>query len=300
MANGFLLLGSVFLYRYFIEPVSLYMSGGDDSEAGMVTSVSVWSFYHLLWLLPIWGLCYVVSLGCYQSIADEVHRLQQKELLHNQRESRSSKSSATADAPPVGVKRSISGSVYAVLVWLLMFMQMRVFDLMLPVLLSQSALFVDTALNSLSLPSAALQLATLAFVKPLILASQGCRLFGLVLGSIVYGWYGFDLCWIAKGQDPERRFRSVEDNWMYFCGFGLPYVLLLRSTSFFLGYGLYLILFPFTLMLGAESDWQRAPQGGTGQLTFRVFGPSQRLALRVIKAVDRYLRPSAATRKKTR
>mmetsp|Transcript_7124 Transcript_7124/g.11947 ORF Transcript_7124/g.11947 Transcript_7124/m.11947 type:complete len:341 (-) Transcript_7124:2718-3740(-) len=294
MANGFLLLGSVLLYRYFIEPVSQLMRGSDEDSSSLA-NISVWSFYHLLWMVPIWGLCYVVSLGCYQSIADEVHGLQ----LRERRQGKRSEGGVTTG--PVDVKRTISGTVYAAIVWLLMFLQIRVFDIALPALLNQAARVVFAALDALTLPPTALRLSLILFVQPLTLVAQGSRLFGFILGAIVYGWYGFDMDWIARGHDPEQRFRAVEEHWVYFCGFGLPYALLLRSTSFFLGYGLYLMLFPFTLMLGAVCDWERVPPGPEGvQMAFRVFGPSQRLALRVIKAVDRYLRPSASRKKKSR
>lgn len=288
MANGFLLLGSVLLYRYFIEPVSQLMKGSDGDNT--FANISVWSFYHLLWMVPIWGLCYVVSLGCYQSIADEVYGLQLRECRQGKR--------TEGGGAAVDVKRTISGTVYAAIVWLLMFLQIRAFDIVLPALLNQASRVVFVALDALTLPPTALHLSLILFVQPLTLAAKGSRLFGLILGAIVYGWYGFDMDWIARGHDPERRFRAVEEHWVYFCGFGLPYALLLRSTSFFLGYGLYLMLFPLTLMLGAVCDWERRPPDPDGQIAFRVFGPSQRLALRVIKAVDRYLRPSASKKKK--
>lgn len=287
MANGCLLLGSVFLYTYFIEPVSHLMRG---AEATYVASMSVWSFYHLLWVLPIWGLCYGVSLGCYQTIADDVHRLQQSE----------SRSKRTSAGQSLDVKRSISGSVYAALVWALMFLQIRVFDLLLPSLLRHAARVVLAALQALHPPPPVLQVATLVLVQPLLLTGQGLQLFGLIIGAIVYGWYGFDMEWIAAGQEPEQRFRAVEQHWVYFCGFGLPYLLLLKCTSFFLGYGVYLMLFPFTIMLGSVCDWQQRPQGQGGHSAFRVFAPSQRLALLAIKAADKHLRPSRAKKSHSR
>jgi len=144
MANGFLLLGSVLLYRYFIEPVSQLMRGSDEDSSSLA-NISVWSFYHLLWMVPIWGLCYVVSLGCYQSIADEVHGLQ----LRERRQGKRSEGGVTTG--PVDVKRTISGTVYAAIVWLLMFLQIRVFDIALPALLNQAARVVFAALDALTL-----------------------------------------------------------------------------------------------------------------------------------------------------
>jgi hypothetical protein len=308
MANGCLLLGSVFLFHYFIEPVSQLLTPDSSTGGSSMTSMSVWSFYHLLWVLPIWSLCYVVSLGCYQSIADEVFRLQQQQ--------RRRRGGAAAGSPlPVDVKRSISGTVYSAFVWVFMFLLLRLFDLLLPALLDHtSRLLLDhTAAGALSEEplslSPSLSLSSLLLGLPLRLSSLLSRGFGLVLGGVVYGWYGFDMAWIAGGWEPEQRFRAVEEHWAYFLGFGVPYVLLLQSTSFFLGYGLYLMLFPFTLMLGAVSDYQQHyhshrqghRQGGQQhqqqQVVFRVFQPARSLAMRAIKALDRYLRPGSRGRR---
>ena len=321
MANGCLLLGSVFLFQYFIEPVSLFMSSSlagtsdpytdpssvlftslaqedssgrdgsgssSDALASSLTSMSVWSFYHLLWVLPIWGLCYAVSLGCYQSIVDDVHRLQQQE--EDGRGSSSSKGSSV-HPPRADVKRTLSGTVYAALVWLLMCLQMRVFQLLLPALLRHASSLLLAATQALPLPPSLVPLASLLVVRPLLIASQLCRAFGLIFTAVVYGWYGFDLSWAAAGKEPDERYRLVELHWVYFLGFGLPYVLLLESTSFFVGYGLYLMVFPFTLMLGAVSDFTQ--QHHHQLRPFHIFQPAQKLALWVIKALDKHLRPSA-------
>lgn len=69
----------------------------------------------------------------------------------------------------------------------------------------------------------------------------------------------YDCCdnWLARsasGLDPDARLLIIEQNWAYFVGFGCPSVLLLRSTSFFMGYGIYLALFPVCIILGGLSD----------------------------------------------
>jgi hypothetical protein len=349
------LLGSVFLFQYFIEPVShilmtrwtLSTSSMSPKDESSITSMSVWSFYHLLWMVPIWGLCYAVSLGCYQSIANDVHHLQHQYKERQERDGEGHKRGHShrqeerggeeREAKAVDVKRSFSGSVYASLVWVFMILQLRFFDLLLPALLlhtarlAQSLLLlllssssssdqggsvVTTVVMGLRLSSLNLHsLATLLLVQPLYLASLLCRCFGLLLGGVVHGWYGFDLCWIAGGVQPEERFRRVEQHWVYFLGFGLPPLLLLQcssfSSSFFLTYSLYLMLFPLHVMLGAVCDYKQGGeeqrkgerkqgQGGEEVASFRVFRPAQRLALQTIKVLDKYLRPPSATRNKSK
>jgi len=89
---------------------------------------------------------------------------------------------------------------------------------------------------------------------PFIVLSWIVYVFGILLAGILYGWYGFDFYWISDDWDPHDRYRAVENNWAYMFGFGLPYVVLVRSSGFFLGYGLYLLLFPFCIILSTLSD----------------------------------------------
>lgn len=307
MANGFLLLGSVLLFQYFIAPVAELLTdslSGGDSSPSSITSMSVWSFYHLLWVLPIWALCYVVSLGCYQSIADEVYRLRQKEQSDLEAEGVRGGERGLSSSPPRGVKRTISGTIYATLVWALMLLLTRVFDLLVPLLLAHLSQLLS--LSIALLPPSLHHLASALLLHPLYLASVLSRLLGFVLMSVVYGWYGFDMAWISEGLEPDDRFRRVEEHWVYFMGFGLPYVLLLRlpGLSFFLAYGLYLMAYPFTIMLGSCSDFRLHYKYLSAKLHsaelqhFRVFQPAQTLAMRVIKAVDRYLRPPSGKKKR--
>ena len=64
---------------------------------------------------------------------------------------------------------------------------------------------------------------------------------------------------ISSGADPDTRFSRVEKFWPYFLGFGLPYLLLMKLTDFYVGYGLFLALFPFCIMLGSIYDYRIAP-----------------------------------------
>ena len=49
----------------------------------------------------------------------------------------------------------------------------------------------------------------------------------------------------------------MEKYWCYFLGFGAPYTILNRTAPFFVGYGLFLAAFPFCIMLGGISDFEK-------------------------------------------
>lgn len=61
--------------------------------------------------------------------------------------------------------------------------------------------------------------------------------------------------WIAADVDPDRRCGIMEKHWAYFIGFGFPYVVVLKNTSFFVGFGTFLALFPFCIILGSVTDF---------------------------------------------
>ena len=61
---------------------------------------------------------------------------------------------------------------------------------------------------------------------------------------------------ISNDIDPDARLCILENYWAYFFGFGLPYFLLFKFTPFFIGYGIYLALFPFCIMLGSINDYK--------------------------------------------
>eukprot|EP01041_Mallomonas_annulata_P009687 gene9687-20139_t len=81
---------------------------------------------------------------------------------------------------------------------------------------------------------------------------------GFFLMSILYGWYGFDYEWSAECVEVDARYRIIESHWPYFFGFGFPSALLICNTGFFMGYGIFLALFPFTVILGSLSDYEQS------------------------------------------
>ena len=95
--------------------------------------------------------------------------------------------------------------------------------------------------------------------------------------------YGFDPSWISADVDPDERCRIMEKNWTYFVGFGLPYVIILKNSSFFFGYGVFLALFPFCIMLGSVTD----PSLHSTSFPLRLFYLSQQATLSMLKYIDK-------------
>jgi hypothetical protein len=149
--------------------------------------------------------------------------------------------------------------------------------------------------------------------------------------SVLYGWYPHEMIWLSNptpsssesgsGSSPSSSltplYNRVETYWLYFLGYGLPYTLLFRYSSFFVGYGVYLMVFPLSIMASCVSDYHyhRTPSFGTkGRRTelppFRLFRWSQYGANAVLEYINRQVmqqvRPqstanaTAASRKKTK
>ncbi|CAM9473077.1 unnamed protein product, partial [Ectocarpus fasciculatus] len=215
--NTILLLGSLYAHDSVFLPataiISDFMSNGDPDVGAGVYDFSgqcLTVIYTSCWVVPIWGLCYLLSLQWYQDIAQE---------LAQRKNSASGKSK-----PKIDIKNQIVKECYV---------------------------FV-----------AAVAAATLSCIRMVSnsvrYASRAC---GFILQSVCYGWYGFDYHWSAAGDDYKLRFKRVEDHWAYFVGYGLPYVLVISQSTFFVGFGIYLILFPIALILSAESNFQVSNSG---------------------------------------
>jgi hypothetical protein len=251
-ANGVLLLGSLFLFHKAVVPLTSFVQEeikeSDIDESAFLNSIadmSVWSFYHILWILPVWLLCYACSYGWYQSIALASYQMQ------------------CGDPKDIGVQKSVTTSVYATVVWGLAYLQIILFDKLLPLFLNGIISIVLLVLKSMDSPLGGGFFSTIVgatVVGPLRLVVVACQAFGVVLMGVMYGWYGFDMIWISDGLEPIVRYSILERHWLYFLGFGMPYVILVKSTSFFVGYGLYLMLFPFTILISAVSSYKDATE----------------------------------------
>jgi len=262
-ANTVLLLGSIVLFHKAITPGLAYLQGsmassvdllGEGQQQQAQSGVIVALFY-ALFVVPIYVLCYSSSMVWYQALADEMYQ--------------SRKRADQADPSVPRLKGLVDGT-YATVAWFCLFGQLQLLSIVVPMLLSHlhaflSVVVVDApaASSAASLPSAVLRALEVGLpaLKATLLttvtnAAALSHALGWFLMSIMYGWYAFDNHWSTSGVDPDARFKIMEAHWAYFTGFGFPYTLLVKGTSFFVGYGGYLALFPFCIMLGGVSDYE--------------------------------------------
>lgn len=240
-SNTILLLGSLMIYYKGIIPTVDFMSSNSllSSTTNNLLSHLIYLTYHILWVIPIYIICYTSSTAWYQELADHVYK-------------------HVNGVPKVkGLKDAATEGTYATLAWLMIFAQVQLFNNLTPVISSYlksllTYIFASTTAEHIIFHST--HLSTHAIID---VSNYLGQFIGIFLSCALYGWYGFDPYWIATGIDPDERFHIMETHWAYFVGFGLPYVLLGRFTTFFVGYGIFLALFPFCIMLGCILDYNQ-------------------------------------------
>ena len=258
-ANTVLLLGSIVLFHKAITPGLAYLQSllsSSSSSPPLPESGIIAALFYALFVVPIYVLCYSTSMVWYQALADEMYQ--------------SRKKADQVDSSIPRLKGLVDGS-YATVAWFCLFGQLQLLSTVVPLLLSHLHAFLTVVVvdapaianSSATLPGVVLR--TLEVGLPalkatvLLTVSNAATLSHALcwfLMSIMYGWYAFDNHWSTGGVDPDARFKIMEQHWAYFTGFGLPYTLLVKGTSFFVGYGGYLALFPFCIMLGGVSDYE--------------------------------------------
>lgn len=291
--NTALLLGSIYFYEKGIGPLLGYINtnvvNSGDIAQGNYNDQLLRVLYQSLWLLPICGLCYGCSMIWYQDLADSTFRYLK----------------GVPKTTPL--TKSVGHALYGTLVWVSAFVQVKLLAAIAPLVFAQLAAAVElfflgwtsTSAGSGASSSLATSIALglkaglLSWIR---LASFGSRFLGLAFLCLMYGWYGFDPKWIASGMDPDERFGILERHWAYFVGFGFPYVLLMENTSFFVGYGVFLALFPFCIMLGSVSEYTDAyathmPKKSTTldirSNTLPIFKAAQNWTLLAIRYIDK-------------
>jgi hypothetical protein len=241
--NLVLLLGSIAIYDRAVLPAlevlrdsaaaplnedALPATGSIDIFAATERVLGV--LYSAFWLFPIWGICFALSTQWYMDIATEVYTYKTGQKY----------SSKTNSASQSSNKARALGEVYGLVVWAVLFLGVQVLKAAIPAVLHALADIFPAAATPL--------------LRGIATASW---LFALSIVSVLYGWYAFDYHWMCRGDSCDRRFDLVEAHWAYLMGFGLPYVVVMNRYSFLVAYGVYLILFPLSIMLAAEGDYRR-------------------------------------------
>jgi len=300
-SNMGLLLGSVFMLRYLINPGILHIKRklGDVPESPLETLefqfISI--FYHCLWVVPIYLLLYISSLAWYQNLASITYK------------------HANGVVSTPSLKTALTQTIYALLVWGIVFAEVQLFLNILPAFMGvvvgygeqlvglKSSISLAEFVAGKVVPNDATDrglteiLKYIAFILPIQLCTLGSYLVGCIGTSLLYGWYGFDYYWIMLGIDADARFALLERYFFYFVGFGLPVTLIMQSCDFFVGYGLNLALFPFLLVLCAATDFKKSfsvhtnhLKDNVSQLSVPVFATPRKWAVSILKFIDKLIR----------
>ncbi|XP_054743232.1 etoposide-induced protein 2.4 homolog [Anastrepha obliqua] len=88
--------------------------------------------------------------------------------------------------------------------------------------------------------------------------------------SLLYALYSFEYKWFNMGWELHRRLSYIENNWPYFCGFGIPLTILTNmSSSVIANSCIFSIFFPLFILSGNEA----IPIVGTTKYPLRLFTP---------------------------
>lgn len=237
LANVFLLIGSIFMYERGIKPGLLMLNSSlippertqrTDQDIVLFAAYTV---YHILWIVPVYGLCYACSVSWYKDL-----------------------STSLLTKPAKQLKNAVQDSIYSNLVWLFIWIQGQLFYNIIPICLNSIPTGSNTGLSSIILS------------QTITVTSFISKSMGFLLNCALYGWYSFDPRWMSEGYEGDLRFSQVENYILYFIGFGLPYALLFKYVSFFAAYGVYMSLFPFCMILGSISNYKEKIEGAIYQM----------------------------------
>lgn len=241
--NLILLLGSIYVHDSILLPSAellqnrfvLVTESSTSSAAIDFSKQGLTIIYSSCWLIPMWGLCYLLSLQWYQDISA---------LLQSR--------DGTAKRA-VDVKSQIVRECYVFVAWLVLYLCTHLFLSGIP---KVTDIFEHLCGLASSKSSGSALVATSSMLRHILrLGRLSSKFAGFSIQALCYGWYGFDYHWAFKADDYKLRFKRVEDHWPYFLGYGLPYVLIVHQTSFLVGFGIYLTVFPFTIILSATDDY---------------------------------------------
>lgn len=228
-ANAGLILGSIFLYHKGISPLlDVIGENALDLQNKQQFDSLMWFAFRWLWLGPVCVLCYSCCLAWYNELGDS---------LKKGKVEKSSKSKINEGLY----------SIYALIVWALAFVQLQILSNVVPAMLNAVTAFVENAI--------AIDLLKRMLVHILRILGAGNQALNLLLMTTLYGWYAFDPTWIARGVNPDERFGRIHKHWAYFLGFGLPFTMLNKGTSFFIGFSTFLMVFPLSIILGSKLDY---------------------------------------------
>ena len=145
-----------------ISPFITYVTGITGHQSTYTENIA-FSLYHANWLIPLCFLCYISSIFWYQELADNIYRFL-KQL-----------------PPDTPIKKTLSSQTFAIVVWLMTFLQLQLLINILP-------LFINYIISQLT---SSFMIYVFGIISILI------QIVGFIMNCCMYGWYGFDPYWYA-------------------------------------------------------------------------------------------------------
>ena len=203
--------------------------------------------YYILWVLPIYALSFVANQLLYREIGHEAHRLVE--------EARATDGSAGGDPAAVlrvgdggggrGGGRGGAAQSGA------------------PVVAAgdeskgrKSKKTARTWFAALAEGLYRYLLVVLLIAQPVVMCLVPFVGLPLSFGfsCFVASFYAFDMKWSLRGISLQRRLDTLEENWPYYLGWGLPPTLCTFFFPTFFSLGVYALIFPFLLVMASASD----------------------------------------------
>jgi hypothetical protein len=160
----------------------------------------IWAFYHSIWVLPIYTMCFFCSMFWYQDIADHTYQI------------------INGKPKKQDLNKGTLQLIYGIVIWLFIFLEMKLFTEIAPFLLDIIERFVLTITSLTSNSNLATILINQSISISIRFIFYVSKLLGYFLMSILYGWYSFDYYWASENKEPDERYSIIEKNWSYFLG----------------------------------------------------------------------------------
>jgi len=278
-----LVLGSKFLFHRGITPLMQKLQSTVIEVTDIEPSHTTFYFlFQCLWLIPICLFFYGCALRLYQQLANSIEK--PPEHSYNLR---------SADHHDKNKKRkkiftpSYSNTTLAMATWIFAFLQAQSLTQLIPRMIDTvKRIHVDYVIRDyfFNFPFKAQIINTIDIL--LVCLKYVSFAGGCCLLALLYAWFAFAPTWNSNGVTPKERFSILQKHVLYFAGFGTPFVLLNGLPSFFIGFGLYLTILPFAIVLGSILDYQK-PYNRERHAPIKVFQMAQEYAHDALKMMGR-------------
>mmetsp|Transcript_10328 Transcript_10328/g.19009 ORF Transcript_10328/g.19009 Transcript_10328/m.19009 type:complete len:301 (-) Transcript_10328:738-1640(-) len=107
----------------------------------------------------------------------------------------------------------------------------------------------------------------------------------LIWTSWAIAFYAYDIVWTLEGWDFQKRLLVFQRSWLFMLGFGFPPALMTFCLPQFLGYGIYALAFPMSIMLAITFRPILHTASGVFPKSFRMFAFAEYINLLALRCI---------------